>query len=230
MGKNYKIPLPGPTPENGENYPPKRGKITPCDSDGDSESIFRDSTLLRFHSFFCFSLRNIWRFQARDSGNRAIRDSRFCAAKDPSGQMMEVFFFFCPPLCGGTPPPPREAPVRFGSVTVWGWKGSSGSGFRFWRFLCKRGLSVFQYSLTREGRFQFRFAVPGKAVPTVPVPLSVSRKNGSDSSGFRFRFGSWATLPPFNFCKFPLICVKIRGGTPKRLPSFESFTQRTQPY
>ena len=29
MGKNYKIPLPGPTPENGENCPQKRGKITP---------------------------------------------------------------------------------------------------------------------------------------------------------------------------------------------------------
>ena len=52
-----------------------------CDSDGDSESIFRDSTLLRFVSFFCFSLRNFWRFRARDSGNRAIRDSRFCATK-----------------------------------------------------------------------------------------------------------------------------------------------------
>ena len=26
-----------------------------------------------------------------------------------------------------------------GSVTVWGWNGSSGSGFRFWRFLCKSG-------------------------------------------------------------------------------------------
>ena len=30
----------------------------------------------------------------------------------------------------------REAPVRFGSVTVWGWNGSSGSGFRFSRSLC----------------------------------------------------------------------------------------------
>ena len=29
----------------------------------------------------------------------------------------------------------RVAPVRFGSVTVWGWNGSSGSGFRFRRFL-----------------------------------------------------------------------------------------------
>ena len=25
----------------------------------------------------------------------------------------------------------REAPVRFGSVTIWGWNGSSGSSFRF---------------------------------------------------------------------------------------------------
>ena len=46
-----------------------------CDSDGDSESIFCDSTLLRFDTFFCFSLRKFWRFQAPDSGNRAIRDS-----------------------------------------------------------------------------------------------------------------------------------------------------------
>ena len=40
---------------------------------GDSESIFCDSTLLRFDSFLRFSLRNFWRFRARDSGNRAIR-------------------------------------------------------------------------------------------------------------------------------------------------------------
>ena len=38
----------------------------------------------------------------------------------------------------------RVAPVRFGSVTVWGWKGSIGSGFRFRRFLYKKGFSVFQ--------------------------------------------------------------------------------------
>ena len=42
----------------------------------------------------------------------------------------------------------RVAPVRFGSVKVGVWNGSSGSGFRFRRFLCKKGLSVFQYSLT----------------------------------------------------------------------------------
>ena len=29
----------------------------------------------------------------------------------------------------------RVAPVRFDSVTVWGWNGSRGSGFRFRRFL-----------------------------------------------------------------------------------------------
>ena len=37
--------------------------------------------LFRFDSLFCFSLRNLWRFQARDSRNHAICDSRFCAAK-----------------------------------------------------------------------------------------------------------------------------------------------------
>ena len=45
-----------------------------CDSDGDSESIFCDST-----RFCCFSLRNFWRFQTRDSGNRAARRSQFYA-------------------------------------------------------------------------------------------------------------------------------------------------------
>ena len=33
-----------------------------------------------------------------------------------------------------------------------------------------------------------------KTVPAVPVPLSGSWENGSDGSGVRFRFGSWATL------------------------------------
>ena len=33
------------------------------DSDGDSESTFRDSISLQIDSRFCFSLRNIWRFQ-----------------------------------------------------------------------------------------------------------------------------------------------------------------------
>ena len=78
---------------------------------------------------------------------------------------------------------------RLGSVTVWGWKGSSGSGFRFWRFLYKRGFSVLQYSLT--GRFRFRFRFLDRRFR---FHFGLREKNGSDSSAFRFRFGSWATL------------------------------------
>ena len=63
--------------------------------------------------------------------------------------------------------------VRFGSVTVWGRNGSSGSGFRFRRFLCKKGLSVCQYSFTGKGGSGFG---SWKTVPAVPVQLSVSGK------------------------------------------------------
>ena len=71
----------------------------------------------------------------------------------------------------------REAPVRFGSVTVWGWNGSSGSGVRFWRFLCKKGFFFLCFSRVEHER-----TVPGsgfgswKTVLAVPVPLSVSGK------------------------------------------------------
>ena len=64
---------------------------------------------------------------------------------------------------------------RFGSVTVWGWKGSSGSGFQFWRFPCQRGFSVFQCSLTGRDGSSSGFG-SWKTVPAVPVPLSVSGK------------------------------------------------------
>ena len=83
----------------------------------------------------------------------------------------------------------REAPVRFGSVTVWRWNGSSGSGFRFRRFLCKKGLSVFQHSLTGKDGSGSGFG-SWKTVPAVPVPLSVSGKKRFHGSGFQFRFGS----------------------------------------
>ena len=67
----------------------------------------------------------------------------------------------------------REAPVRFGSVTVWRWNGSSGSGFRFRRFLCKKVFfSVLQYSLTGKDGCGSGFG----SWKTVPVPLSVSGK------------------------------------------------------
>ena len=72
-------------------------------------------------------------------------------------------------------PNAREAPVRFGSVAVWGWNGSSGSGFRFRRFLFKKVFSVFQYSLTRKNGSGSGFG-SWKTVLAVPVPLSVSGK------------------------------------------------------
>ena len=63
--------------------------------------------------------------------------------------------------------------VQFGSVAVWGWNGSSGSGFRFRRFLCKK---VFFFCVSvqfnRKGQFRFRFRL--ETVPALPVPLSVS--------------------------------------------------------
>ena len=37
----------------------------------------------------------------------------------------------------------RETPVRFGSVAVSGWNGSSGSGFRFGGSSVKRALLCF---------------------------------------------------------------------------------------
>ena len=78
------------------------------------------------------------------------------------------------------------------SVTVWGWKGSIGFGFRFRRFLYKkRFFSVFQYSLTGKDGSGFG---SWKTVPAVPVPLSVSGKTVPTVPVFRFRFGSRATL------------------------------------
>ena len=64
----------------------------------------------------------------------------------------------------------------FGSVTVWGWNGSSGSAFRFRRFLYGGGFSVFQYNFTEM---------------TVPVPVSVPGKprGPKDQKNSRFRAG-----------------------------------------
>ena len=76
----------------------------------------------------------------------------------------------------------REAPVRFGSVTVWEWKGSSGSGFGFWWFLCQRGFSVFQYSFTGRDGSGSGFG-SWKTVPAVPVQFRFREKRFR-----RFRF------------------------------------------
>ena len=65
----------------------------------------------------------------------------------------------------------RVAPVRLGYGL--GWNGSTGSGFRFRRFLCQKGLSVFQYIF--KGKDGSGFG-SWKMVPAVPVPLSVSGK------------------------------------------------------
>ena len=88
---------------------------------------------------------------------------------------------------------PKTGRPRLGSVAVWGWNGSSGSGFRFRRFLFKKGFSVFQYSLTRKNGSGSGFG-SWKTVPAVPVPLSVSGKIGSDvmQSGFGVNFLFWS--------------------------------------
>ena len=60
---------------------------------------------------------------------------------------------------------------RFGSFTVWGWKGSTGSGFRFRRFLYQKGFSVFQYIFKGKDSSG---SGSWKTVAAVPVPLAVS--------------------------------------------------------
>ena len=72
----------------------------------------------------------------------------------------------------------RVATVRFGSVAVRARDGSSGSGFRFRRFLSGEGF-LFQYCLTKRDGSGSSFGF---------------WKNRSDGSGFRFWFGSWAIL------------------------------------
>ena len=49
--------------------------------------------------------------------------------------------------------------------------------------------SVLQHNVTGKDGSGSGFG-SWKTVPAVPVPLSVSGKNGSDGSGFRFWFGS----------------------------------------
>ena len=73
--------------------------------------------------------------------------------------------------------------LRFGdgtvrAVTVFGSGGSSKKG----GFVCFSAVS-------QRGRFRFRFLANGSGGSAFG-----SCTNGSDSSGFWFRFGSWATL------------------------------------
>ena len=75
----------------------------------------------------------------------------------------------------------REALVRFGY-------GLGVERFEPFRFSVpavplKKGFCVFQYSLTGKGGS----GCGSWKTVSVPVPLSVSEKNGSDGSGFQFR-------------------------------------------
>ena len=91
-----------------------------------------------------------------------------------------------------------EAPVRFGLVTVWGWNGSSGSGFRFWRLLRKSGFTVFQYSSTGRDGSGSGFG-SWKTVLAVPVPLSVLGKN--------VRFRRFRFPVPVRFLSHPVFTM-----------------------
>ena len=53
----------------------------------------------------------------------------------------------------------------------------------------QKGLFCVSVQFNRRGKDGSGFGSL-KTVPAVPVPLSVSGKNGSDGSGFRFRLGS----------------------------------------
>ena len=110
------------------------------------------------------------------------------------------------------------APVRFGSVTVRGWNGSSGSGFRFRRFLCRKGFSVFQQSLTGKdgsGSWKTVLAVPVPlSVPTVPVPCP----------SFPCSFGIPCFFPCEKFLVFlsvfPFFSRDFRGSVGTKNPCF----------
>ena len=65
----------------------------------------------------------------------------------------------------------RVAPVRFGSVTVWGWNGSSGFPVFGSGGSSKEGVFVCFSTVSQRGRFRFRFRF---------------LKNGSGGSGSAF--------------------------------------------
>ena len=128
-----------------------------------------------FCEFWCFSLGKQGRFTLN-----------FCSGM-PLRKVHELTF-----LWFGLPGPllrkvlPQISPdishqrfsgrARFGSVTVWEWNGSSGPGFRFWRFLCKKKVFLcFSTVLKGKNGSSSGFG-SWQTVPAVPVPLSVSGK------------------------------------------------------
>ena len=140
-----------------------------CDSDGDSESIFRDSTFNR-ESPSTITLASRKRCDLKTRKRCDFYSAAPKIASDFSAISSAIFWRFLCDFCGKTcdlvlcdlktqrffcdsdgdsesifrdSTFNREDPIRFGSVTVRGWNGSSGSGFRFRRFLYKKGFLCF---------------------------------------------------------------------------------------
>ena len=94
--------------------------------------------------------------------------------------------FFTPRISGWS---------RFGSVTVRLWNGSSGSGFRFRRFLWGRVFLCFSTD-SQTGTVPKPVSVPGKRFRRFRFRFRFLEKR---FRRFRFRFGSWAILEFQNF-------------------------------
>ena len=80
-----------------------------------------------------------------------------------------------------------------------GWNSSSGSGFRFRRFLWEKLSCVLVQFNNFKGLFGFQVSVPEKKVPAVPVPRSVPGK-------------TVPTLDTSNFCldsRHVQVCVSV---------------------
>ena len=96
---------------------------------------------------------------------------------------------------------------RFGSVTVRGWNGSSGSGFRFRRFLCKTGFSLFSVQFNRKGWFRFR-----------RFPVLVRFLSHPEKRFRRFRF-----LVPVRYLSRPPRKIRIPTRPPSPTPTSDDF-------
>ena len=107
------------------------------------------------------------------------RSTPFLARSTREPVPVALFWPFFVPSLSCEMPIFQGAPVRFGSVTVWGWNGSSGSGLRFRRFLCRKGVFCVSVQFNRKGRFQFRF-----------------RFLEDGSGGFSSAFGSFENQEP----------------------------------
>ena len=120
----------------------------------------------------------------------AQKMSENCVFSPSPGNFSDIFFDTLGHLVDIPPFWAVQRSAR-NKVTVWGWNGSSGSGFRF-----KEGFCVFQYSLVER---------------TVPVPVSVP---GKRFRRFRFRvrflgkrFRRFRFLVPVRFLGHPVFLI-----------------------